>query len=302
MLFLIIYISAILLSAALPLAIAYIIRMKKDVRNIKGSLQKLKGADINMRLTTSLYRKDVAVLAQEMNEVFDYKQSVQMESERVNHEIRQEMTNIFHDLRTPLTSVIGYIGLIKSDEIDDAKKHEYLDVVEGRLTSLANLMSELFDHMQMIEGKVEFELESVDLCHLVREEIAFFHDAFIQRNFEIAVDIPEQPLPLVTAPAQLRQIVQNLLSNVLKHGVDQFLVKISSDGVMTFTNKVADVESLEVSHLFERFYTSDATGQSQKKELGLAITKVLVEKMNGKISAALAGDMLSIVVDLSKKN
>jgi len=292
----------IFLSAAFLWSIVYVFRLKRDVRSIKGSIRKIKGIDTNMRLTTSTFDKDVAGLAHEMNEILDQQQGILMENERMNREFRQGITNISHDLRTPLTSASGYIGLIKSDKISDAKKLEYLDVVEGRLTSLANLMSELFDYMQMVEGKIEFELEAVNMCSLVRDEIASFYDALVQGNFEVTVDIPDMAIQLITGRAQLQRIVQNLVGNVLKHGIHYFAVKISSEGVMTFTNKVADVEELEVQRLFERFYTSDTSRHSQKTGLGLAITKALVEKLDGKINAELDGDMLNITVDMNKKN
>jgi len=291
MLFIVIF-----LSAALLWSIGYILRLKKDVRGIKASLQKIKSMDTNMRLRTSTFDADVASLAHEMNEILDQQQEVLVENERVNREFRQGITNISHDLRTPLTSASGYIGLIKSDKITDEKKLEYLDVVAGRLMSLANLMSELFDYMQMVEGKVEFELEAVDLCRLVREEVASFYDALVQGNFEVAVDIPEQSLQLISAPAQLQRVIHNLMGNVLKHGTGYFAVKVNPPGEVIFTNKVADVTGLEVKRMFDRFYTADTSRHHQLTGLGLAITKALVEKLGGEIRARLDGDMLSIAV------
>jgi len=307
MLFLIIFLSAIILSAAFPWAILYIFRLKKDIRATTESLQKIK-QDTNLRLKASSAGKDVSSLAYEINEILDQQKGILMEQEKtlmeneqMNHEIRQGMANILNDLRTPLTSASGYIGLIKSDEIDEDKKREYLDLVDGRLVLLVNLMSELTDNMQMVEGKVELELEPFDLCHLVREEIASFNDALATGNFQVSVDIPDTPVQLMTDPSTLQRVVQDLIGNTLKHGIDQLLVKISSDAVMTFTNKVADVKGLEVESLFERFYTAETPSQNQKIELNLGITKALVEQIGGEISASLDGDMLSIKVEMNKE-
>jgi len=291
MLFVVIFISA-----ALLWSIVNNFRLKKDVRGIKASLQKIKSIDTNMRLTTSTFDTDVASLANALNEILDQQKVILVENERMNREFRQGITNISHDLRTPLTSASGYIGLIKSDKVAETKKLEYLNIVESRLKSLANLMSELFDYMQMVEGKVEFELEAVDICHLVREEVVSFYDALVQGSFKVAVDIPEQPLQLITNRAQLQRVIQNLIGNVLKHGVEYFSVNVSTTGVMTFTNKVAAVEGFDVERIFDRFYTADTSRHRQKTGLGLAITKLLVEKMGGEIRAELDGDMLSIAV------
>jgi len=269
---------------------------------IRESLQKIKEQDMNMRLSTSTFNKDVVGLASEINEVLDMQKDINIENEQMNREIMQGITNILHDLRTPLTSAIGYIGLIRSDKINEQKKQEYLAIVESRLMFLSNLMSELFDNMQMVDGKVESEFETIDLCHLVRMEISSFYDELAKENFEVSMDIPDISIPLVTVPAQLQRVIQNLMGNVLKHGTDQLLVKISADGVMTFANKVPDNENLEVERLFERYYTPKATRNSKSSGLGLAITKALVEKMGGEVNATLDDDMLSITVNMKKKN
>ena len=275
-----------------------IFRLKGDVRKIKASLQKIKGMDTNMRLTTSTFDWDITGLMFEVNEILDQQQNIRMESERVNREFLQGITNLSHDLRTPLTSASGYIELIKSKNIDEAKRLEYLEIVHGRLMALAHLMNELFDYAQIIEGKTNLELESVDVCSLIRDELASFYDTLTQAGFEVVVDIPDKTIPLITDHASLRRIVLNLMGNVVKHGVEFFGVKVNSDGVMTFTNKVADANELEVERLFERFYTSDTSRTSQKTGLGLAITKALVEKMDGEIYAWLDGNMLNIEVDM----
>ena len=284
------------LSAAFLWSIVYVLRLKRDVRSIKGSLQKIKEMDTNMRLTTSTFDKEVMGLAQEMNEILDRQKEVRMESERVNREFRQGVTNISHDLRTPLTSASGYIGLIRSDKISDEKKLEYLEVVEGRLISLANLMSELFEYTQIVEGKIKLDLELVDACDLVREEIASFYDALVEGDLDVTVDIPETAVHLIIDRARLQRVVQNLMANVVKHGNDFLIVKVSPNGILTFANKVADLKGLDVDRMFERFYTSDVSRNSQKTGLGLAITKALVEQMGGKVVASLEDDLLTIDV------
>jgi len=284
------------LSVAFLWSIVYVLRLKRDVRSIKGSLQKIKEMDTNMRLTTSTFDKEVMGLAQEMNEILDRQKEVRMESERVNREFRQGVTNISHDLRTPLTSASGYIGLIRSDKISDEKKLEYLEVVEGRLISLANLMSELFEYTQIVEGKIKLDLELVDACDLVREEIASFYDALVEGDLDVTVDIPETAVHLIIDRARLQRVVQNLMANVVKHGNDFLIVKVSPNGILTFANKVADLKGLDVDRMFERFYTSDVSRNSQKTGLGLAITKALVEQMGGKVVAWLEDDLLTIDV------
>ena len=284
------------LSAAFFWSILYIFRLKRDVRSIKASLQKIKSMDTNMRLTTSTFDKDVTNLACEMNDILHKQKELRLESERMNREFRQGITNISHDLRTPLTSASGYIGLIKSDKVSEAQKLAYLEIVENRLISLASLMSELFEYTQIVEGKMALELESVDVCSLVQEELVSFYDVLVQGNFDVKVDIPEKAVQLIVDRAKLQRVIQNLMGNVLKHGIDELLVKVDPNGGMTFTNKVADLEGLDVGQMFERFYTSDTARSDQTTGLGLAISKALIEQMGGRIVASLEADLLTVEV------
>lgn len=300
MIFLIIFLTAIFLAAALPWSLVYIFRMKKDIRKVKESLQEVKAQNPNIRLPASTFSQDVGTLAREVNELLDLQQGTLQEFERINRELKG-VTDISHDLRSILISTSGYIGLIKSNEINGEQKLEYLNIVEKSLTALANLTSELYDYMQMVDGKIEFEVETVNLGSLVRDEISSFSDHLKQGDFELSVDIPDEPIQLITAPAQLQRVVQDLMRNVLEHGVDFIKVKVNSDGVMTFTNKLAKIEGFNVERLFEQFYTSETSGNNQKTELGLAVTKTLIEKMGGEIAASLADDILTVEVDLKLK-
>lgn len=293
MVFLVIFLSVVAFWS-----LVYILRLKGDVRKIKISLQKIKGTDTNIRLTTSTFDRDITGLILEVNEILNQQQEILINSERVNREFLQGITNISHDLRTPLTSASGYIELIKSKNLDDKKRFEYLEMVHGRLMALAHLMDELFDYTQIIENKTDLKLQAINVCSLISDELASFYDTLTQAGFEVVVDIPNQVIMLITDPENLRRIVWNLMSNMAKHGVEFFRVKVNSDGVMTFTNKVANANELEVERLFERFYTSDTSRTSQKTGLGLAITKALVEKMGGEIHAWLDGNMLNIKVDM----
>lgn len=294
MILLVIFISIVLIWS-----LVYIFCIKRDMCAIKESLQRIKNTDTNIRLTTSTFDKSISGLICEMNEILDQQKGIRMDCERVNREFREGITNISHDLRTPLTSASGYIELIKSGNISEEKRLEYLEIAHGRLISLSHLMSQLFDYTQIIEKKFQLELESVDICELIREELVSCYDALIQGNFEVVANIPNEAILLITDRTHFQRVIQNLIGNVVKHGVDSFVVKISSNGVMTFTNKVADVEMLEVERLFERFYTSDSSRNSQKTGLGLAITKAVVERMNGRIHAWLEGDMLSVEIDMN---
>jgi len=272
--------------------------LKNDIRRIKRSLEKIKEMDTNMRLTTATFDSDVMALADEMNKVMDKQRALQIENDRVGREFRQGITNISHDLRTPLTSASGYVDLIKSGLISEEKSTEYLDVIHHRLKSLTALMNQLFDYMQLIEGKNEMNFEAVDVCHLISEELALFYDPLTTGGFQVTVDLPEAGVQLIADETQLKRVINNLISNVIKHGTDFFSVKVTQDGLIQFSNRVNEVEKLDVTRLFERFYTADTARHDEKTGLGLAIVKGLIEQMDGQIKADLKEEILTIEIKL----
>lgn len=279
----------------------YIINLRGDIRNIKEEIHEIRSKDTNMRLVTTTFNAEIVDLANEINELIDKQKQSQLEARRVNQEFRQGMTNISHDLRTPLTSAIGYIGLIKSNKVSDDKKMAYLNIVESRLNSLSGLMTSLFDYTQLIEGKTEFKMEKINLNHLLTEEIASFYNPLTQAGFEVEIKIPEEPVLIYTDEFQLKRVIQNLISNTVKHGTQFFRLEVLKDGTIKFINKIPTAVTIEVDRLFERFYTADYARTSQKTGLGLTIVKTIIEKMNGKITAELKNDLLIMTVKLGGK-
>ncbi len=285
----------IFLSLAFLLSLIYIFRLKRDIASINKSLQTIKNAHTNMRLTTITFDKDVCDLSIAVNDVLDKQQQLVIESEKASNEFRQGITNISHDLRTPLTSAVGYIQMMKSNKVTESKKLEYLDIIENRLRSLTALMKELFDYTQVVEGKLDVNLEKVNIGNVLCEQLSSFYEDFSQKGFQVEVDIPNTPVFAVCDAHLLARVSQNLIKNVLAHGTERFeLVVQETERTIIFRNKVADLGGLEVDRLFERFYTTDASRSSKRTGLGLAITKEIVLSMDGEISACVEGDMLSI--------
>lgn len=282
--------------------LVYIINLRGDIRTIKESIREIKAKDTNMRLVTSTFNSEIVDLANEINELIDNQKQNQLEVRRANQEFRQGITNISHDLRTPLTSATGYIGLIKSDKVTNDKKMEYLNIVESRLNSLSTLMTSLFDYTQLIEGKAEFKIEKINLNKLLTEEIASFYHSLTQAGFEVDIKIPEQPVFIYVDEFQLKRVIQNLISNTVKHGTQLFKLEVAKDGSIYFINKIPRTETIEVDRLFERFYIADYARTSQKTGLGLTIVKTILEKMNGSITAQLKNDLLIMTVKLGGKS
>ena len=268
--------------------------MNRTVRTIIKS-------DTNMRATTETFDKNISELCDTINDILDKQKKIMAAGEKSNREFRQAITNISHDLRTPLTSAIGYVQMLKSGNTPDGKMQEYLNIVEYRLKSLSNLMNGLFEYTQIVEGKMSRNIEKVNVCNILRDTISAYYEDFSAKNFAVEVDIPDTPVYVLCDAGSLKRVAQNLIQNVLAHGVERFKLTAEAQNntvSVTFQNKVSDIGALDVERLFERFYTADLSRSGSSTGLGLAITKELIQNMGGEISAFIEKDTLIICLCL----
>ena len=183
--------------------------------------------------------------------------------------------------------------MIKSGNTPDDKKREYLDIIENRLKSLSSLMNSLFEYTQIIEGKVTQNIEKINIYNVLRDTISSYYDDFMSKNFIVETDIPDLPVYILCDANCFKRAAQNLIQNVLAHGIEYFKLTVDGNAVI-FQNKVSNAGAIEADRLFERFYTADLSRNSNTTGLGLAIVKEIVQNMGGNVNAYIENDMLSI--------
>jgi len=290
-------IGIIILGIGLIGSLGYIFFMLRDLKQINQQLDLIKESDNNIRLTTMTFNKEIVTLTSAMNEVLNKQRDLLIANKRTNREIKQGLTNISHDLRTPLTSVIGYVQMLQAGELDEEKEAEYLAIIENRLLSLTGLMKELFDYTKIMEGKVKVNLQKINLSNLLRDQLMIFYDQLTEGNFQVDINFPEADIFIVSDVAIMERVFQNLIGNVLAHGKAYFELELASDKI-TFANRVANLKDLNTERLFERFYTTDASRSSKRTGLGLPITQKLLEQMGYNLKVNLNGEQLSFVIDI----
>jgi len=289
----------IILVIILILCITRILRMKQDVKSISNSLKYIKENDTNQQLTTATFYKDICNLTITMNEILEDQRQIHIANENSNREYRQAITNISHDLKTPLTSVIGYIQMIQSDGINEDNKVEYLKIIEMRLKSLSNLTNELLEYSRIIEGKVSLDFEQININNMLRDIISTFYDQLIKYNYEVTINIPDEALYFMGDIASFERIFMNLVQNVLKFGTEMFDLSLNQEKrIISFRNRIADIQGFQVEFLFDRFYTADRSRNSKSTGLGLAIVKELIISMGGTIRSFTEKDFLVIEIGL----
>jgi len=212
--------------------------------------------------------------------------------------LRRQIANVSHDLRTPLTSILGYLQLLEDPALTEAQRREYLDVVKSRAQVLQNLIAAFYDLSRLEAGEYPIDRERVDLREVISGLLAAFYSD-LEGQFDVSVDLPDG-LPQVWGDrSAMERVYTNLIRNALEHGSGRLVVSAQAveGGVETrFLNGGADLKEEDLPHVFDRFFTSDKTRSGRNTGLGLAIVKALCRQMGSDVSAQLSGGDFSVLI------
>ena len=289
------------LIAVIIVLVAIIIGYKREFRRINKEITNNLNEYVNIK--TKSVDKDVEILVQNINLIFDSKQKVVAEKKKNEEELRASITNMSHDLRTPLTSIMGYLQMIRSEKASETDKKEYMDIVEKRTRSLQQLISSFYDLSRIEGNEYNFNYKKVNLSNVLCENIALFYNDFINNNIEPVIEIEEGIKEIISDEGAITRIFSNLIGNMIKHGENfvKITLKQENDVIITeFINKATGLTQENVDKLFDRFYTVDNSRSDRNTGLGLYITKILVEKLGHNIKANLKEDNLVISITWKK--
>ncbi len=209
-----------------------------------------------------------------------------------DRELKEAVTNISHDLRTPLTAVRGYLDLLEREETSPAVRR-YLSLISDRTEALRRLTEELFRY-SVISSETELVFQDVDLRSMLEESLLSFYAAFGEKNIYPKISLPSVPVVRRLDSSAFSRILSNIIGNAVKYSDGDFKVSLSEGGEILFENTASDLSNVDVGKLFDRFYTVDSARRSTG--LGLSIAKLLTERMGGSISADFADKKLRITV------
>ena len=232
-----------------------------------------------------------------VNALLDLREREEGDYRRQEQAIRQQIANVSHDLRTPLTSILGYLQLLEGEGLTAEERREYLAIVQGRAKALQSMIVSFYDLSRLEGGEYPLSRERVDLYCVLSQLVAEFYNDFT--DFDMTVELREG-LPAVTAdPAGVLRVFTNLIRNALEHGRKRMSILLYQEGgevVSVFANDAPGLTPEDVEHVFDRFFTADKMRTGQSTGLGLAIVKALVERMGHTVSAELEGDLFRVTV------
>lgn len=270
------------LCAVIGILVLKIYLLRKSVREIEDGFAERLTTDTNTLIDISSHDKAVKDLANTING-----QLRQLREERHrfcqgDRELKDAVTNISHDLRTPLTAICGYLDLLEQEEKSEAAER-YTEIIRNRTELLKQLTEEMFRYSIVLADENDRAREPVVLNHVLEESIAAFYTSFRERGIQPDIRLPKQPVVRMLDPVTLPRVFSNLLHNAMKYSDGDLQITLTQDGEITFINQASSLNEVQVGRLFDRFYTVETARKSTG--LGLAIARRLVGQMGGSISA-----------------
>lgn len=268
----------------------------RNIRGAKDNLKEIcKDIERNRRLTLFSPNKEMENLLEEMNNYLEITQMEKIKNGRREKELRKEIENISHDLRTPLTSILGYVELMKDENISNKEKYEYISIIEKKSRALKNLIQDFYDLSRLEADEYKMDIKNIDIHKELTEQLLIFYNDFNKKNIDVELNLGDEAIIIQGDLKIIERIFINLIQNAIKYTKDTFKVciKKSSDNInIIFSNNVENLEEIDVEKLFNRFYMKDKSRNNQSSGLGLTITKFLLEKMNGSIKAEISDNFI----------
>ena len=276
-------------------AVIKIYILKRSIAEIREGFSErvLSSMDTNTLISVSSQDKEITRLAAAINSELRELRRLKRQFEQGDMELREAVTNISRDLRTPLTAICGYLDLMQSQPMSESTKR-YVSLISERTSALKLLTEELFRYSIILSADEEPSLADISLNAAVEDAVAGFYGALTGRGITPEISICENEVIRKLDKGFVSRILGNVLSNALKYSDGDLGVTLSPDGVITVSNTAASLSEVQVGRLFDRFYTVEAARSSTG--LGLSIAKTLCEKMGGSISAEYVCPQLSIII------
>lgn len=279
---------------ALLLKIFY---MRKAIREIKRGLSEKLYTDTNTPIMLSSHDKLVSSLANDINVELKELQKQKHRYIQGDKELKNAITNISHDLRTPLTTICGYLSLLDKEEKSEHIARQ-LSIIKNRTFALKQLVEELFRYTTIISDTENSVYTETVINNVLEDCISSYYAIFKEKGITPNINLCEQKIVRSVDKTALLRIFNNVIDNAIKYSEGDLTISLFENGKIVFSNHTSDLNEIQIGKLFDRFYTVNTARKSTG--LGLSIAKALIEKMDGNISADYSNNVLSIIIKLNE--
>ena len=306
------YILIVVLAIALIVILLWLILIKKNIRELRQELLKTREEAYNRQIKVTLVDNEIEALAAEINKNLDYQKNLKLETENSRRQLEQSISDIAHDLRTPLTVVKGNLQMLEKEDLTKEGR-EYLDISRRKADTLKGMVDEFFE-LSVLES----ENKPVELCKL--DATAFLSEIIVENetlirshNLVPEITFPEKSIFIKANKEMLSRVFSNLIGNIFKYAEESFELSIEEEGQESLReksrcririgNRVENPNDIDIDHIFDRTYRADKARSDGSAGLGLYIARLLVIKQKGSIEAKLEDGKLifDIVFDVDNR-
>jgi len=280
-------------------------RSAKDRQRILKGIQKINDGDMEHQIDTKGLHGDNLVLADSVNNIGEGIRSAvatSMKDERMKADL---ITNVSHDIKTPLTSIINYVDLIKRENVENPKVKEYIEILDAKSQRLKQLTDDLVEASKISSGNIILQMDKINLVELLNQTIGEFSEKFEEKKLTPVLRTVKNAMLIEADSRRIWRVIENLFNNILKYALAGTRVyidlqEIQSDNmkqvVMSILNISANPIKVNTEELTERFIRGDESRTTEGSGLGLSIAKNLTEVQKGKFEIIVDGDLFKVVL------
>ncbi len=259
-----------------------LVSLQNSIQEVADELDEKLKTDTNTLISISSGNRKIRSLAEQMNRQLMELRTERLKLKQGDTELKTAITNVSHDLRTPLTAICGYLDLLEQETLPD-RAEKYFEVIRERTNAMRSLTEELFQYSVISLKEDELHVEQVCVNDILEQSLAGFYGVFTKESIVPDIQMTEVRVMRLLDKAALQRIFENILSNAARYADGNLKVKLFPDGRITFSNYAANLDNVQSERLFERFYTVESAKNSTG--LGLSIARLLTKKMGGNIKA-----------------
>ena len=275
--------------------ISKIVIINLSIKEIETNIEKILKEDSNRLITISTNNINLKKLANNLNlYIYEFRKQ-EKKYKNGNQELQKSITNISHDLRTPLTAIKGYIDLIRKDNLNK-KQSNYLKIISDKVDILTTLTEQLYDYSKCLDLKDKIKKEKVCINDILEDVLVSYYELFKQKKITPKILIVEKKIFKYLDKNMFVRVLENIISNALKYSEDNLEVNLLNTGKIIISNKTKSLNITNVKKIFNRYYTLQ-TG-SKSSGLGLSIAKQSIELNGGNIYAKYKNNNLIIEIEI----
>ena len=281
----------------------YLIRDTVEREKIITGLEEIVSGNLDYKISTEHIHQDNKTIANSINNISNGLKSAVMESTKNERMKTDLITNVSHDIKTPLTSIINYVGLIKREQIDNERVNEYIKVLENKSQRLKHLTEDLVEASKISSGNITLQIQKINLVELVYQTAGEFDEKFDAKDLSLILNMPKEPVYVMADGRRVWRIIENLYNNVAKYAlagtrVYADLTVDENSGCFSIKNISESQLNFDANQLTERFIRGDVSRSTEGSGLGLSIAKNLTELQDGKFEIFVDGDLFRATVTL----